>query len=89
MCSLTRAKRENAITALERLLRVTRAHETREWVEKYGQILGALREQRDEEAIAMARQWGTQRGQWDESRKLAEDVDTAMTRLRSLGGIWT
>jgi hypothetical protein len=87
-------KRQNAIQAVERLLRVTTDHEDEDWTEGYREILEALWAERDEEAIALGETIASRapkdpssefrlQPRWVVAETLAEDVRKTLTRLRT------
>jgi hypothetical protein len=87
-------RRQNAIQAVERLLRLTTNHEEEDWTAVYRETLYALRAGRDEDAIALGAtieerspkdRSGKFRLQprWVVSENLAEDVRKTLTRLRT------
>jgi hypothetical protein len=86
-------RRRNAIQAVERLLRMTADHEDADWMARYQQILDALTEERDEDALAMAASIPREipkepktgfplQPRWVVSEGLAEHVQNTLTRLR-------
>jgi hypothetical protein len=86
-------RRQNAIQAVERLLRITADHEDAEWRARYEQILDALIEGSDEAAFAMAARIPYEipkepktrfplQPRWVVSEGLAEHVQNMLTRLR-------
>jgi hypothetical protein len=86
-------RRQNAIEAVERLLRVAAGHEDADWIEGYEQILDALTAGRDEDAFAIAevlayripKEPGSRfrlQPRWVVSEDLAGHVQSTLTRLR-------
>ena len=79
---LLQAKRQNALAAVERLLRVTRTHESGAWVQHYEGIQGALEGGRDWDAIAREQRLGAPTARWAIAERLATDVYMAVKGLR-------
>jgi hypothetical protein len=86
-------RRQNAIEAVERLLRIAAGHEDADWIGRYEPILDALMAQRDEDAFAIAtripyeiptepRTGFPLQPRWVVSEGLAEHVQNTLTRLR-------
>jgi hypothetical protein len=86
-------RRQNAIEAVQRLLRITAGHEDAGWMERYEQILDALMEERDEDAFAIAARIPYEipkepetgfplQPRWVVSEGLAEHVQNTLTLLR-------
>ena len=86
-------RRQNAIQAVERLLRIAADHEDADWIEEYRKVLEALMAERDEEAfrIAEAIAYGIPKDpesglgvqpRWVVSEDLARHVQGTLTRLR-------
>src|SRR5262249_51242524 len=86
-----RARRQVAIEAVEKLLHITSDQESVTWVNCYVEILRALKEERDEDAIATECQVRSQfppggqfeHPKWVVSEHLAEDVRKTVARLRT------
>src|SRR5438309_2135031 len=87
-------RRQNAIQAVERLLRVTTDYEDEDWTESYRLLLDALRAERDEDAIDLGKTIESEtpedpssgfrlQPRWVVSEGLAEDVRRTLTRLRT------
>ena len=86
-------RRQNAIEAVEKLLRVTADHEDEDWRESYEPILESLKAGSDEEAIALEKTIASRIPQdpsgrfslqprWVVSENLAQDVAATLNRLR-------
>lgn len=86
-------RRQNAIEAIERLLRVATDHEDGDWIEDYRQILEALKAEADEEAFRLAKAIASRipkdpesglsfQPRWVVSEELDKHVQDTLKRLR-------